>query len=152
MKQTSEPERNIERLHKGLIGLIVALALQFAVGMYLNFYVELPDSHPGTDGSYAPSILWAVAGHAGVALAIHVVLWILLTVGAIATLVRGIGSKRKTLIAGTSVGLLFILMAGSGGLTFLNRGGNDRESFMMALGFLFALLAYGFTFYKTKEG
>lgn len=151
MKQTTKTDRNMRWLRKGLIAIFVLLIIQFIAGMYLNFYVELPDTHPGVDGSYAPSIPWALAGHAGLALAVHVTGWILLTLTAIAALIRGIVSKRKTLIVGTVLGLLFILMAGSGGLTFLNRGGHDRESFMMALGFLFALLSYGFTFYKTKE-
>jgi hypothetical protein len=138
-------------LRIGLIAQLALLVIQFVVGMYLNFYTELPDTHPGTGDSYAPSIPWALAGHAGPALAIHVVVWILLTLGAIALLVRGIMSKRKAFIIGTSLGLLFILMAGSGGLTFLNRGGDDKESFMMAIGFILAFITYGITFYKTKE-
>jgi uncharacterized membrane protein len=118
--------------------------------MYLNLYAKLPDTHPGTGDSYAPSIPWALAGHAGIALAIHVTVWILLTIGSIALLVQGIMSKRKTFIVGTSFGLLFILMAGSGGLTFLNRGGDNKESMTMALGFILALVAYGMVLYKTQ--
>jgi hypothetical protein len=60
-------------------------------------------------------------------------------------------SKRKAFIIGTSLGLLFILAAGSGGLTFLNRGGDDKESFIMAICFILALIAYGIIFYKSKE-
>jgi nitric oxide reductase large subunit len=149
MKQTIN--KNLRLLRVGLIVTLALLVIQFVVGMYLNFYTELPDTHPGTGDSYAPSIPWALAGHAGPALAIHVVVWILLTLGAIALLVRGIMSKRKAFIIGTSLGLLFILMAGSGGLTFLNRGGDDKESFMMAIGFILAFITYGITFYKTKE-
>jgi nitric oxide reductase large subunit len=149
MKQTIN--KNLRLLRVGLIVTLALLIIQFVVGMYLNFYTELPDTHPGTGDSYAPSIPWALAGHAGPALAIHVVVWILLTLGAIALLVRGIMSKRKAFIIGTSLGLLFILMAGSGGLTFLNRGGDDKESFMMAIGFILAFITYGITFYKTKE-
>jgi len=131
--------------------MFALLLIQFIVGMYLNFYVELPDTHPGAAGSYAPSIPWALAGHAGLALAIHVTGWILLTLGAIALLARCIMSRRRALIISSSLGLLFILMAGSGGLTFLNRGGSDQESFMMAIGFILAFIAYGITFYQTKE-
>jgi nitric oxide reductase large subunit len=149
MKQTIN--KNLRLLRVGLIVTLALLVIQFVVGMYLNFYTELPDTHPGTGDSYAPSIPWALAGHAGPALAIHVVVWILLTLGAIALLVRSIMSKRKAFIIGTSLGLLFILMAGSGGLTFLNRGGDDKESFMMAIGFILAFITYGITFYKTKE-
>jgi hypothetical protein len=149
MKQTTN--KNLKMLRVGLITMLVLLVVQFIVGMYLNFYSKLPDTHPGTDGSYAPSISWALAGHAGLALAIHVTAWILLTVGAIALLVRGILSRRKAFIVGASLGLLFILLAGSGGLTFLNRGGDDKQSFMMAIGFILAMVAYGTTYYKTKK-
>jgi hypothetical protein len=131
--------------------MFVLLVIQFAGGMYLNFYTELPDTHPGAEGSYAPSIPWALAGHAGAALAIHVTVWILLTLDAIALLLPSIMGKHRVYIVGNSLGLLFILLSGSGGLTFLNRGGDDKESFMMALGFLFAFITYGVTFYKTKE-
>ena len=149
MKQTTKT--NLKMLRIGLIAMFVLLVIQFTVGMYLNFYTELPATHPGTGESFAPSIPWALASHAGSALAIHVTVWMLLTLGAIALLVRGIMSKRKAFIVGTSFGLLFILAAGSSGLAFLNRGGDDRESFMMAIDFILAFVAYGVTFYKTKE-
>ncbi len=151
MKQTDRAERSMKMVRIGLPIILVLLVVQFIVGMYLNFYVQLPANHPGIHGSYAPSIPWAIAGHAGIALAIHVVNWILLTLGAIVLVVRSILSHRRTSIVGTSFGLLFILMAGSGGLSFLNRGGADMESFMMALGFILAMVAYGVTFYKAKE-
>ena len=138
-------------VRKGIPFMLALLLIQFIVGMYLNFYVELPKAHPGTSGSYAPSIAWALAGHAGLALAIHVTVWILLTLGSIALLLRSILCRQKPLIIGTALGLLFILMAGSGGLTFLNRGEVDRESFIMALGFILALTSYAVTFYKTGK-
>lgn len=152
MSKVSRPNNTGRRsLRYGIVVMLVLLLVQFIVGMYLNFYVELPDSHPGIHGSYAPSIPWAIAGRAGIALALHVIVWILLTVGAIALLVRGILSHRKAYITGNSLGLVFILIAGSGGLTFLNRGGQDRESFMMAVGFILAFTSYAATLYKTKE-
>lgn len=151
MKQTDKTKRKIKIVGIGLPIMLVLLVIQFIVGMYLNFYVELPANHPGIHGSYAPSIPWAITGHAGIALAIHVVNWILLTLGAIALVVCSALSRRRASIIGTSFGLLFILMAGSGGLTFLNRGGANEESFIMALGFILAMVAYGGTLYITKE-
>lgn len=151
MKEAIKQNSSYRQARIGLVIIQVLLVIQFIVGMYLNFYVQLPASHPGIHGSYAPSIPWAIAGHAGIALTIHVVNWILLTVGAIALVIRGILSHRKAFIIGNSLGLLFILMAGSGGLSFLNRGGQDKDSFMMAIGFILAIISYSVTFYKTKE-
>lgn len=151
MKSTEASDKNYRDTRLGLVIIQTLLVIQFAVGMYLNLYVTLPKAHPGIHGSYAPSIPWALAGHAGIALAIHVINWILLTFGSIGLVVRGILSHRKAFIVGNSLGLLFILMAGSGGLSFLNRGGQNVDSYMMALGFILAIVAYSATFYKTKE-
>lgn len=134
----------------GLAAMLSLLVVQFAAGMYLNLYTELPKTHPGTIGSYAPSIPWALAGNAGVALSLHVLLWIVLTLGGIALLVQGIMSRRLALIVGNTLGFLFLLTAGSGGLGFLNRG-DDAESFVMAGGFILAFLAYGVTMYKARD-
>lgn len=151
-KQTVKKyHKNVTLLRRGMVGILGLLIIQFIVGMYLNFYVELPKAHPGINGSYAPSIPWALTGGAGIALAIHVTVWILLTVGGIALVIRAIMSRRKAFIVGTSFGLLFILIAGSGGLTFLNRGGQDKESMMMAVGFIFAVISYVISFDKTKD-
>jgi small neutral amino acid transporter SnatA (MarC family) len=59
-------------------------------------------------------------------------------------------SRRIALVVGNTLGFLFLLTAGSGGLGFLNRG-DDIESFVMAAGFILAFIAYGATMYKTKN-
>jgi hypothetical protein len=119
--------------------------------MILNLYITLPSTHPGTGESYAPSIPWALAGGAGIVLAIHVATWLCLTAGGVLVLVVGILRRRGGGMLGASLGLLFLLIAASGGLTFLNRGGANSESLIMALGFLAAFLTYGLTGYLTRE-
>jgi nitric oxide reductase large subunit len=84
VKQTTN--KNLKMLRVGLVAMLMLLIVQFTVGMYLNFYTKLPDAHPGVGDSYAPSIPWALAGHAGQALAVHVIVWILLTLCGIAYL------------------------------------------------------------------
>ncbi len=151
LKEVTTPQKHTAILRRGIVAILVLLVIQFGVGMYLNFYTELPASHPGTIGTYAPSIPWALSGVAGVALAIHVVVWILLTLAGIALLGRSIILRNKTYIIGTALGFVFILTAGSGGLTFLNRGGDDKESMQMAVTFILALVTYAVTFYKTQK-
>jgi len=150
MKSEDKIARQNLVLQRGTMVMLGLLVVQFAVGMYLNLFVTLPESHPGTGDSYLPSIPWAVAGGAGVALAVHVVVWVLLTLGAVALVVRGAMSRRRAPIIGNSLGLLFVLFAGSGGLTFLNRGGDDHESLLMALSFMLALGAYAITLYVDR--
>ncbi len=138
-------------LRGGMLVVLALLVIQFIAGMLINFYTQLPDTHPGTQGSYAPSIPWALGGGGGVMLTIHVGNAILLLLGSIALFVLTIMSRRKAIIVGMSIGLFFILAAFSNGLTFLNRGGNDTESLGMSLAFIFALITYGVTFYITQE-
>ena len=148
METGEKPKLEFFSLRRGLQVLLILLLVQFVLGMYLNLYTDLPKTHPGTQGSYAASIPWALAGGAGIALAVHIAVWIFLTIGSLAMLVRGIMSRRKALILGTSLGLLFILSASSGGLAFLNQGGENRESFIMAIGFIMAFIAYSLALYK----
>jgi nitric oxide reductase large subunit len=151
MNDTTRSQRNDALLRRG-IGIVLALlVIQFVSGMVLNLYAVLPQTHPGTNGSYAPSIPWAIVGGGGLALAIHVVNWICLTLGGIAVLVLAILRHRRGDIVGTSLGLVFLLLAASGGLTFLNRGGEAAESLIMALGFLAAFAAYAMTIAQTLD-
>ncbi len=55
------------------------------------------------------------------------------------------GKRYRLMRVGLAVMLTF------GGLGFLNRGGDDIESFVMAGGFILAFLAYGATMYTTKD-
>jgi hypothetical protein len=148
MKTSTRPEQSALVMRRGLQAMLSLLLVQFVLGMYLNLYTELPKTHPGTAESFAPSIPWALAGGAGIALAAHVAVWIFLTLGSVALLVRSIMSRRKTLILGTAFGLLFVLSAGSGGLAFLNQGGENRQSLLMAIGFILAFVAYGIALHK----
>lgn len=131
--------------------ILVLLVIQYLSGMILNLYISLPPTHPGTGESYAPSVPWALAGGGGIVLAIHVATWLCLTAGGILVLVVGILRRRSGAIVGASLGLLFLLVAASGGLTFLNRGGDNSESLIMALGFLAAFMTYALTGYLTRE-
>jgi hypothetical protein len=151
MKQTTISQWRPAFLRRGMLVVLALLVIQFIAGMLINFYTRLPDAHPGTQGSYAPSIPWALGGGGGVTLAIHVGLAILLLLGSIALFILAIISRRKAMRVGMSIGLFFILAAFSNGLTFLNRGGNDTESLGMSLAFIFALITYGVTFYITQK-
>ena len=150
MNSDSDAKKQYRLMRIGLVTMLSLLVIQFFIGMYLNLYVELPKIHPGTTGSYAPSIPWALAGNAGFALALHVVIWMMLTLGGIALLVRAFISRRVALIVGNALGFVFLLAAGSGGLGFLNRG-TEIESYMMAGGFILACIAYGAALYKAKD-
>jgi len=150
MTSLTHAQRTDTVLHRGIGTVLVLLVIQFISGMVLNLYITLPPTHPGTGESYAPSIPWALAGGGGIVLAIHVATWIGLTIGGIILLVLGVRRRHRGYVLGTSIGLVSLLLAASGGLTFLNRGGDNTESLIMALGFLVAFVTYALTGYVTR--
>ena len=103
MKPTTKSQRQQTFLRCGTLVVLVLLVIQFIVGMFINFYTQLPGIHPGMQGSYAPSIPWALGGGGGVTLAIHVGVAILLLIGSITLFVRAIMSRRKVFIVGMSI-------------------------------------------------
>lgn len=151
MTSPTRSQRPDVLLRRGIGMVLVLLVIQFVSGMVLNLYIALPPTHPGTGDSYAPSIPWALAGGGGMVLAIHVATWLGLTIGGVVLLVLGVLRRSRGYLIGTSIGLVFLLGAASGGLTFLNRGGDNSESLLMALGFLGALVTYALTGYVTRE-
>jgi len=151
MKKMNNAKKNDKLLRSTIFVVFALLVIQYIDGMVVNLFTELPKTHPGVNGSYAPSIPWALSGGAGVALAIHVTNWLLLMAIGIFLLILAIKKRRKAFIIGSSFGFFFILIAASGGLTFLNRGGNDTDSLEMAIAFIFSFISYAVTLYKTKN-
>lgn len=148
--QTQIQQKDNPFLRRITFILLLLLLIQFVDGIVVNLYTNLPKIHPGAIGSYAPSIPWALSGGAGIALAIHIANWLLLMVIGITSLIIAITTKRKAFIIGSSFGFFFILVAASGGLTFLNRGGNNIDSLQMAIAFILSFISYALILYKTK--
>ena len=119
------------RMHGAL--LAIALVVQYALGMYVNLYISFPQN--ATEGQ-----LWEFAWSQK-PLAAHIILALLILLGAIVALVRAILYKNKTWIIADSVGLVAILAAGASGATFIPSQ-VDLYSYSMSLAFLIAILAY----------
>lgn len=128
-------------------GLLVALLVQFGIGMYVNLFATIPLNHPGhaaSDffaGSYH-SVAWAeTSPHAPVILAFHAGLGLLLVVASIWLAVLAIRGRRAGIMWAAVLGALFILAAGFNGASFLNYN-HDANSYVMALLFAAAVLCY----------
>jgi hypothetical protein len=133
--------------------LLVVLALQFTVGMVVNFWVTLPDVHPGAAAdNYFLGVVqgdaWALVASAWW-LKIHVFIGIVLFLGAILLLVASILRRERLWIWVASLGLLGIVLAGFNGASFLNYG-HDFSSMLMSGGFVLALCAYMAGLYFTR--
>jgi heme A synthase len=128
-------------------GLLVALLVQFSIGMYVNMFASIPLNHPGHHpsdffaGSYH-SVAWAeTSPHAPLILAFHAGLGLLLVVGSLWLTVLAIRGRRAGVVWAAVLGALFILGAGFNGASFLNYN-KDANSFVMALLFAAAVLCY----------
>jgi hypothetical protein len=119
------------RIH-GMV-LLGALIVQYALGMYVNLFVSFP--HNATDGQ-----LWEFAWSQK-PLAAHIVLAILILLGAIVLCVRAALYKNRKWIIASSVGLLAVLAAGASGATFIPSQ-TGAYSYSMSLAFLVAIFSY----------
>lgn len=124
--------------------MIGTLLLQFVLGMYTNLFVTLPQvpepSGPSGFMSHMGPMMSVGARHP-VFLA-HMIVGMLLALGAVVTLVGALSSHQRHAIILTSIGLASVLIAGYGGLTFFMGGQHNSASFTMALGWLVALTTY----------
>ena len=137
---------------KLMVGFLV---VQYVIGMVLDFFIELPASHPGTaGGAYLARVWdgfsWSLTGGGGPALAAHVGIATLLVLGAIATLGFAVAGYNKAWIIAASFGLLGIILAWLNGIEFINTG-LDKHSFAMAIAFMVALFSYGAGLYYAKQ-
>ena len=128
-------------------GLLVALLVQFGLGMYVNLFATISLNHPGHGandffaGSYH-SVAWAeTSPHAPLILAFHAGLGLLLVLGSLWLAVLAIRGRRAGFVWAAVLGALFILGAGFNGASFLNYN-KDANSYVMALLFAAAVLCY----------
>jgi hypothetical protein len=133
--------RQLRGLRIQSIFLLVALVVQYAVGMYVNLFVSFPDTT--VEGQ-----LWEFAWSQP-ALATHIVLAILIFLGAIVQCVRAARSRNGTWIWSSFIGLLAVLAAGASGASFIPSQ-TDLYSYSMAIAFLIAFIAYAWALFSVQ--
>lgn len=146
--------RAVERWLRPLgLALLIVLLIQFLAGMLVNFFVKIPDSHPGAHPAdyfvgVAQSDIWALR-FGEWELRLHVVIGLILAVIAVALLVIAILARHRAWIIAASFGFLGVFAAGFNGGSFLNYA-EDFSSLLMTIGFLIALIAYALGMCYTK--
>jgi hypothetical protein len=130
-------------LRQTSLGLSVALVVQYAVGMWVNLYVTVPqrDEHGGIAAAVGRAL-----SNGPVALAVHAGIGLILVVGSIALVVRAIQARYRVTIVTSLINLLAIAGAASSGAAFVNAG-DDRASLTMALLTGVALLCLALNLY-----
>jgi hypothetical protein len=122
-----------------LLGAVLLVLVQSAVGMTVNLYVTVPSSHPGArpsnyfSGSFH-SVTWAISA-GPVALAGHAALGLALVVFAIAAVVHAVRSRRRAVTFWSVAGGLLVIGAGFNGASFLDFNHNVSSLIMALLAF-----------------
>jgi len=129
---TTARRARLDQLYNLILGLI---GLQFFLGMWLNLFGNFPGGSGGLGATFTFT--------SDPVLIAHVVLGVLLGIGALGLLARSWSDPLRTLrwfALGGLVGVVFASATGSG---FVNSGySNNVDSFLMAVGFAIALTAY----------
>lgn len=133
---------------------LVMLIAQFVLGMAVNLFVKIPDSHPGANppeyfSGVAQSVTWAIL-HGHILLAIHAGFGLVLVFAAIGTLVQAIGNRGRGIVASAVFGFIGVLGAGFNGGSFLNYH-EDVSSMLMATGFAIAAVGYSAGLYIATD-
>jgi hypothetical protein len=119
-RNTTGPAWAVQIMRRMTLGMMIALLVQYGLGMWVNLYITVPARDHG--GGEFTAIGRAFAnGPAG--LAIHSGLGLLLIVGAINRVVRSVQARHRPLIWLSAVSLLAILGAALNGAAFVNSGG-----------------------------
>jgi hypothetical protein len=121
--------------------LLVALVVQYVVGMYVNLFISFPDTT-------VQGQLWEFAWSQP-ALAAHIILAIPILLGAIVQCVRAARSHNRTWIWSSFIGLLAVAAAGASGASFIPSQ-TDIYSYSMAIAFLIAFIAYAWALFSVQ--
>jgi hypothetical protein len=146
MDTTSEISKTQTKAKEGLRTLAIYmfgfLAIQFVLGMVTNLYLQFPDTN-------RPDLLWATARSQAPTFA-HIILGILLLVGAIIFVIRAARQHNRAWVISSWVGLISIIVAIYGGVTFTTTQAN-AYSMVMALSFIASVVAYGWGLYAARR-
>ena len=125
----------VSGLRRDGFAVFVMLVVQFALGIYVNLYVTVPSADHGHGFGRA-------IGNGPAGLTLHIVLGLLLILGALGFLARSILARQPALIAAAVLGLLAIIGAAASGSAFTGSG-RDGASMAMAANAAIGLLCYG---------
>jgi hypothetical protein len=114
--------------------IIILLALQFLVGIYVNLFVIIP---PMT----FPSGMMMMFSSGMPMVMLHMVVGIILGLLSIVIIFLSFNSGNKKVIYLSILALGFVIIAGFNGLEFLFNGQNNINSFFMATSFIIVIMS-----------
>ena len=120
---------------------LVFLAIQFVLGMITNLFLPFPQTDQ-------PGVLWDFA-RSQLPIFAHIIVGIGLLVSAIVFVIRAARQQNRGWLGSTVIGLIAILVALFGGVNYTTFQ-QDTYSLIMSLGFIGAVLAYGWGLYANR--
>ena len=107
-RPVSAAAAGLARLRRGSMAVLVLIVLEYGIGMYVNLYVSVPAAdHGRSPGS-------AIA-NGPVMLSVHIVIGLLLALGAVGVLAQAVVARRPRAIAATAAGLFAVAVAAVAG-------------------------------------
>lgn len=122
-------------------GMVGVLVIQYLLGMASALFITFPQKEK--EGQ-----LWKFAWQQ-IPIALHIIVGFLLVVGTLALLIRSAVEKNKQWIITSSIATVSVVGAVIGGAFFIPTQ-TDWYSFLMAVSFIIALLAYFWGIYVSK--
>jgi hypothetical protein len=131
--------RQLAALRGNSFGVLALLIIQFAIGIWVNLYAQVParDRGSGIFGAVGRALTNGPAS-----LGTHAGLGLLIVLVALALVVRSIVARHVAAIITSVIGFLAIVGAAFNGARFVADGGQANASLAMALSTAVAMLCY----------
>jgi len=139
----NKSEKFLKIFRSHVLFTLIALVLEFVLGMYTALFVEFPNSLVNGEA-------WGWSMQSSPVIIIHSLLGTLLVLMVLSTFGFAIASRSRTAIISAGLGLVLVCMAYLGGAVFLSDVNQNSTSFIMALGFMGSLIVYGVAYYVTR--
>lgn len=131
------------RLRRSSFGALLALLVQYGLGMGVNLFVNVPDADKGKGVGAA---FGKAMSNGPAALAAHAGIGLLLIVNVIVVLVIAIRARHRVALVSSVVATLCVIGAAFSGASFVDKGANSA-SMSMAVLTLVAVACYAVNLY-----
>jgi hypothetical protein len=125
---TSNPA--VARLRRSSFGAVMALIVQYGLGMGVNLFVNVPDADKGKGMGAA---FGKAFSNGPAALAAHAGIGLLLVINVIVVLVTAFRARHRVALVSSIVGALCVIGAAFSGATFVDKGANSASMTMAVL-------------------
>ncbi len=130
-------EQKYSYAYTGIFVMMVLLALQFLLGIYINLYVSFPpisELHLHFPADY-------------IIVMVHMMLGFLILIASFILMLLAIKINDTKMIISSALGFIFVIVAGLSGFIFLFYKYN-AYSFSMAFSFIIVVLSEFYYFYR----